>query len=256
MARDLKRREKKDEAPEINEDAPPPALFGGGLINIKDAEKLMEAMEDTADIGGRNTDMSYMSFSGKRGTYKIGVNDRQPDEEEPFLIAVTSFEVGWMCWKNNKPVSKRMELVTRPAVPEPDFEEYGPFDEKRGEGWHRARAITMRSMTEDEQCYFSITSKSGVAALSDLQRDVLAKMREGDNCWPIVYLTTEEFEAQGYKNYKPAFEVVKWVSSEDVIALGNGELSPLDLVYGEEEAEAEEEQEEVKPEPPKRRRAI
>jgi len=193
--------------------------------------------------------MSFMSFSGKRGVYKVGVDGREPGADEPFLVAVPSFELGYMCWKGGKPVSKRMATISQPKVMEPDPDEHGPFDERRGEGWFRARAITAKSLENSEQVYFSINSKSGVAAMSDLQRDVLARMKAGQPCWPVVVFDKEEFESQGYKNFKPVLDVVEWIDTADVAKLADPKVDPMSLLSDQSESEPEE-----KPEPKKRRR--
>lgn len=222
-------------------------LFGGS-VEIADTERLMQAMEETAGDGGRMGDVSFMSFSGKRGVYKIGVEGREPGAEEPFLVAIPAFELGYMCWKGGKPVSKRMATITQPKVSEPDPDEFGPFDDRRGEGWFKARAITIRSFENEEQCYFAINSKSGVAAMSDLQREVMSRMKTGQPCWPVITFDVEEFESQGYKNFKPVFNIIEWLSSEQVKSLADPDVNPMTLL------EEGEEDTKEKPEPTKRRR--
>lgn len=214
------------------------ALFGGSVVDIEKSEALIAAMEDTADDGGRAGDVSYMNFSGKRGIYQIGVDKRAPGEAEPFLVAITAFELGWIAWKDGKPVSKRMASISKPKVQEPAADEGGPFNDKKGEGWHRARAITVRSMENGEQCYFANNSKSGVAVMSDLQRDVLDRMKSGQPCWPVVTFGMEEFESQGYKNFKPTLDVIAWLESEEVQKLADPEFDPMSLLEEEEEEEA------------------
>jgi hypothetical protein len=224
-------------------------IFGMTEVDIVNSEKLVAAMEDTADEGGRAGDVSYMSFSGKRGSYSIGVDKRQPGEAEPFLVAITAFELGWIAWKGGNPVSKRMASISKPKVLQPDPDDQGPFDTGRGDGWHRARAITVRSMENGEQCYFSINSKSGVAVLSDLQRDVLDNMKAGQPCWPVITFGMEEFESQGYKNFKPVIDVIAWLDTEEVQQLADPEFDPMSLL-----GETEPEPQKQAPAPKPRRR--
>lgn len=224
----------------------PVQLFGGTSVDISDPSAIIASMEETKDEGARNADVSYMSFSGKRGVYKIGVEGREPGPEEPFLIAITSFELGWMCWKGGKPEAKRMASISAPKIATPDKNEFGPFDEKRGEGWARARAITVRSMENGEQCYFSINSVSGVAVIADMQKEILDRMKSGQACWPAVVFGKEEFESNGYKNFKPTMEIVQWLSTEQIQTLADPEVDPLSLL--DEPAE--------QPEAPVRRRRL
>ncbi len=226
----------------------------GKHISIAEVDKMTQALDETADEGGRLGDVSFMNFSGKKGIYQIGINKRDVEEEEPFLIAIPSFELGWMCWKGGKPAAKRMANVQQPRIPEPDPSELGPFDERRGEGWFKARAITARSMANDEQVYFTINSKSGVAVLSDLQRDVVARMKEGQPCWPVVTFDKEEFESQGYKNFKPKLEIIHWLTSEQVMQLADPDLDPLSLLPGGGDEDEGPEPEAPAPQPQRRRR--
>lgn len=231
-------------------------LFGDSMVEVTDGSALMKAMEATADEGGRMGDISFMSFSGKRGVYSIGVDKREPGTQEPFLVAIPSFELGWMCWKGGKPAAKRMATITQPKITEPDMEEHGPFDDRRGEGWFRARAITVRSLETEEQCYFSINSKSGVSTLSDLQKEVLERMRAGQPCWPIVYFDREEFESQGYKNFKPLIEIGGWVTTEQVSSLANPDVNPMSLLEDAPEEEKEKIEEKKDAPAPKPRRRL
>lgn len=223
-------------------------IFGGRAVDIENSQALIDAMEETADEGGRNGDVLFMNFSGKRGRYSIGADKREPGDAEPFLVAIMSFELGWVAWKGGNPVGKRMALITQPRIMQPSADEGGPFDTNKGEGWHRARAITVRSLETEDQCYFAINSVSGVAALSDLQKDVMSRMKAGLPCWPVVTFGIEEFTAQGHKNFKPAINVVKWLEGEELLKLQDPEFDPMALL-GDVKEEAPK-----AVEPPKRRR--
>ena len=164
------------------------------------------------------------------------------------MVAITQFELGYMCWKGGKPEAKRMANISAPKIQAPDPNEFGPFDERKGEGWSRARAITMKSLENSEQVYFSNNSKSGVSAMSDLQREVLDRMRAGQPAWPIVKLGMEQFESQGFKNFKPTFDVIEWVSTADVQKLADPEVDPMILLEGSDASDDE------APKPRERRR--
>ena len=224
-------------------------IFGTSLVDVGEGSALMKAMEETAEEGARGGDVSFMSFSGKRGLYKIGVDGRQPGEEEPFLVAIPLFELGYICWKGGKPVAKRLAKITQPKIQEPDPEEFGPFENNK-DGWSKARSITVRSLQHDEQCYFSNNSKSGVANMSDLQRDVLERMKSGQPCWPIITFGMSEFTAKDNTNFKPDFDIIKWIDTETVEALADPELDPMSLLA---ETETEVPEEEEAPAPKRRR---
>lgn len=206
----------------------------GTMVDIANSKELLQSMEDTVADGARGGGVSYMSFSGKKGTYKIGVDGRSPGEDEPFLVAVPSFELGWICWKDGKPIAKRLANISQPKITEPPSDEGGPFD-KDGEGWYRGRSITVRSFDNGEQCYFSINSKSGVAVMADLQREVLERLRSGQPAWPVVTFGSEPFTSGGFPNDKPVITPIAWLDTEDIQKLSDPEFNPMDLLEQETE---------------------
>lgn len=209
------------------------AIFGG--TDLTDTDALKQQLAETADIGARGADgVSYMSFSGKKGRYRIGTEGREPGEDEPFLVAVPLFKIGWICWKNGKPAAKRMAGLRDPQIPEPDSDELGPFD-KEADGWYRARSMAARSMENGEEVEFTINSKSGVAAIADLHKQIREQMQSSDAIWPVIRFGSEEFESGGYKNDKPVIEIIKWLTV-DQIKLWTDDFDPMTLLEeGEEE---------------------
>lgn len=187
--------------------------FGG--TELTDEAALVRQLQEDSQVGSRGGDFSYMSFSGKKGVYKIGTEGRKPSEDEPFLVATPMFATGWICWKGGKPVSKRFATMREPKIPQPSDTEFGPFD-KDGDGWYQAKSMVMRSMENGEQVEFSINSKSGVAAISELQKAILERMTQGLASWAVITLGSEEFESQGYKNDKPVLKVVGWLDTDQI----------------------------------------
>lgn len=221
-----------------DDDQLPANVFGGAVVSIEDSDRFVAAMEDTVDYGARGGDVSYMSFSGKKGGYKIGVDGRSPDPDEHFVVAPTMFTTGYICWKGGKPAAKRMAKLGQPKVMEPDEDELGPFTSDK-DGWFKARGMTMKSIEEMEQIEFTTNSKSGVAVIQDLQRDVLDRYKAGMPCVPIITLSEEEFTAQGNSNMKPVFTVTKWLTVEQLTQLGDPEFDPMKLLEDDDEDEDE-----------------
>ena len=212
------------------------AVFGGNLVDMEDKDQFIAAMEDTVDEGARGGDVSYMSFSGKMGRIKIGVDGRAPDDGEHFVVAPTMFATGYICWKGGKPIAKRMAKLGQPKIMEPDPEEGGPFTSQK-DGWSKARSITMKSLERNEQIEFSNNSKSGVSAMADLQRDVLDRYKSGQPCVPIMHVGMEEFTSTAQDgstntNFKPAFDVVTWITPEELNRMADPGFDPLSLVNG------------------------
>lgn len=209
-------------------------VFGGDLVNLDDPDRFISAMEDTVDEGARGGDVSYMSFSGKIGKIKIGRDGRGVDEGELFVVSPTMFATGWICWKGGKPAAKRMAALGKPKIPEPDPEELGPFPSQK-DGWSKARAITMKSLQHNEQIEFTNNSKSGVSVMADLQRDVLDRYKSGQPCVPIMHIDIDEFKSTApdgseNTNFKPIFDVVQWITPEQLNQMADPDFDPLSLV--------------------------
>jgi hypothetical protein len=229
-----------------------PTIFGG-RVNVSDmkalAVKAQAAAMNNPRTGGAPSGSDYLNFSGKKGVFTIGKDNRQIESDERWLVNVTSFEEGYVCWKNRKPESTRLaNIYTGVPVPQPDPEELGPFNTAKGEGWYQAKAMVLKSIDEDQQGYFKINSVSGVGEMADLMEAFSERAAAGEPCWPVVCLDVEEFEAQGFKNFKPIFEVQGWLTNEQLQELADG--ADIDDLLGTEKKE-----EPVKEAPPARARA-
>lgn len=199
----------------------------GGKVNAVSGAQFAEKLAESAADSPRGGDELYLNFSGKRGLYSLGQDARRVDNEEQWVVNIGSFMSGWIAWKGGKPVSQLMANVfTSPAIPEPDPESHGPFDHDKGEGWFKAKGFILKSLDSDEQALFKVNSKSGVSSISDLQKDIAERSMNGEPCWPIIRLDIEEFEAQGFKNFKPVFPVDDWLDDADMQKLAAGEYEP------------------------------
>jgi hypothetical protein len=136
----------------------------------------------------------------------------------------------------------------------PSDDEFGPFDANKGDGWFQAKAMVLRSTEHDQQGYFKINSVSGVSAMAEFIGEFAERAAAGLPAWPVITLDVEEFESQGFKNFKPVFNIVGWLSNEQIGALAEG-ADVSDLLDGEEEDDTPEPPKEVKAAPRGRARA-
>jgi hypothetical protein len=184
----------------------------GGAVAMRGGAGLAAALAQTASEGSLGTapDGSvFLNFSGKRGVYEWGREKEDVDEDETFIVNPDAFETGWVCWKGGAPVAKRLQNISLPKMQSPDFNEFGPFNANNGEGWFQARSMIIKSVDEDDrQGYWTINSKSGVAAFSDLMDQIAGKIRNGEPYFPLIRLGSEKFLAQGQWNSKPKFTIV------------------------------------------------
>jgi len=200
----------------------------GGKVNVADVRTLAQKAQAAAlnnPRGGAPGGSVYMNFSGKRGIYTVGQDNRQVSPDETWIVDVTSFEEGWICWKGGRPASTRLSnIYTGVPIQAPTDDELGPFDEKKGEGWFQAKAFVLKSLDNDEQAYIKLNSISGVSAIAEqLIGPFSERAGAGEACWPVVALETEKFESQGFTNFKPKFEVLGWLTTEELNAVAAGE---------------------------------
>lgn len=209
------------------ENAVVPAPIFGGKVSVTDMKSLAQKAAESASNsprGGAPNGSVYMNFSGKVGVYQIGEKKRNTDEDELWIVDVTSFEDGWVCWKGGQsPASRMANIYNGVPVQQPSNDELGPFDASKGDGWHQAKAMVLRSTDEDqEQAYFKINSVSGVSAMAGLVDAFSDRANAGEPCWPVVALGAEKFESQGFKNFKPVFNIVAWLDNEQLQAIAEG----------------------------------
>lgn len=204
------------------------SVFGGNVA-VTDSAKLLEALTESAarDPRGSASGADYMNFSGKVGRYEIGKDKVDVDPEEVYLINIASFEDGYICWKDGKPVATRLYPMGTP-IPPLDRSEHGPFV-KEGDGWQDAKSLVARSIDTGNSVYFKNNSVSGVSEFASLQKQVMARLRTGQPSWPLVQFGKEPFTAKGFKNFKPVFNIVGWLSDEACVKLGE--------IFEDEEAE-------------------
>jgi len=198
----------------------------GGKVDIADMKSLAQRAQVSASNtarGGAPGGSDYMNFSGKRGVYTIGQEKRRIENDERWVVDITSFEEGWVCWKGGQSPSSRMaNIYNGVPIPQPDPDELGPFDTQKGDGWFAGKAMVLKSCDEDQQGYFKINSVSGVSSMSELMEEFAERANAGLPAWPVVCLDMEEFESQGFKNFKPIFDVQGWLSNEQLQELADG----------------------------------
>ena len=209
-----------------------PSLFQGGAISMNTGKaKLAAALQQQKETAGQSAlpdGEYYFTFSGKSGkfTYKEKEgNDfvtKEIPTDELFLVSPLHFQHGWMCWKERKVMGRMFASIfdEHPHLADPEL--HGPFRAGSGDGWSQARQMTMRSMLQPITGHLTLSSESGKRVIGDLQGQMAAQLEIGAPAWPLVYCKPEEFEAQGFKNYKLVFDVQGWLTDKAV-----GELAQI-----------------------------
>ena len=212
--------------PNDNEIAP---VFGGD-VSMPSSSALAGALKESAvkdPRGGALDGADYLNFSGKRGMFTSGADGKPFDMESTLVPNIAGFQDGWVCWKNGQPVATRLANITGAPVPTPDFNEFAPF-ENDADGWFQAKAAMFKDVDDGAQYFFKINSVSGVSALAGLIGLIADRAERGDPAWPVLQLGVDEFQAKGYKNYKPEFNILGWLSDENVGRVFSEEEVDLD----------------------------
>lgn len=218
----------------MEDEAKTPSVFGGN-VNVVNPQNLVAALDESAardPRGGLADGSDYASFTGKRGVYELGQEKKDADPEELWVVDISRFQDGWICWRGGQAMATRMFPLGTP-VATPDMNEHGPFT-KDGDGWYQAKAMVLKSVDTGQQIYFKNNSVSGVSEMAKLQKAVVTNLRSGLPSWPVVMLKKESFTAQGHKNFKPVFEIDGWLSNEAMQDLasaleGDSEINMDDL---------------------------
>ena len=202
-------------------------MSGANLPDLTDedmAGALADATNDASEGGSGGA--QFLTFSGKMGTYALGRNKSDMDEDDLYILEPQSVIEGWTCWKGSKPVARHEWSIYRrkeQAVAKNDLEDKGPYED--GDGWNRMIGFgAIGTDAEFTQIKFSSTSKSGRNSISDLLDEVRKRSSAGEPNMPLISFQSESFIAQEKKNYKPVLAVECWVDRAAVGAFLEGRL--------------------------------
>jgi len=181
------------------------------------------------------SNVQYMSFSGKTGNYAMG-RDRDEPGEELFIVEPQSVVEGWVCWKGQRPIDRIEWSVYERAKAKIDQEQlpdHSPYRESAGEGWSRLLGFgSVGTESDDVHVKFTSTSTSGRNAVQDLLSAISDRAASGEPHIPVIEYSQEQFEAQEQKNWKPKFEIKAWIARASGEAFMNGKLSLDNLLAG------------------------
>ena len=204
-------------------------------------EQQAQALEDTVnDAGGASqAGLNFLGFSGKQGTYSLGRNKEDVDEDTLFVIEPLATIAGWTCWKDSRPAGKHKWLSTDAKrdptikVLESELEDHGPYRDGSGDGWKAMMGIGLLELSDmGTSIEYTSTATSAINGLKDLTQEAAVRLRSGEPEMPIITLGREQFTAQGSTNWKPTFHVEVWVSREAVEAFAEGRLTVEGLING------------------------
>ena len=228
------------------------AYVESGAVTVDNqalGEALLAAASEVSSGGAGAGGVEYVAFSGKTGSITFGRDREELDEDEQFIIEPLSCFLGWVCWKDSKPIARHQWLAheAHNRVAASELADHGPY-RKAQEGWQESVGFGFMSADGDVMFEFSTNSKSGRNAVGAMMTEIGTRTVAGEPNYALFRFTKEKFQAQGEWNWKPKFLVDEWLDKAEVAEM-MGEEAEV------EEAEVEEAQEEeAKPARAKRTR--
>jgi hypothetical protein len=187
----------------------------GKQISTTTAQNFFRAYGDEAPVGG-NIVGSLLIFS--KGEWQRGQSKEEVEEGTRVIVEMNSLLVGWVRWKNQKPVEQRMGALAEDYHPEKRAD-LGYNDEKdwepdsRGElrdPWVFSNQFLCK--TEDgDVMTFSTSSRGGITAVQALCRAYAEECIEHEGEMPVVELGVDSYLHKDFgKTYVPIFPIVDW----------------------------------------------
>ncbi len=156
------------------------------------------------------------------------LKDGSSPKHDAFYAIMDSLEVGWVKWKDNKPVERKMGRVSTGFVP-PHRSELGDVDQHEWEWdsqgqprdpWQFQNSIGLIARDDPSVVYnFTTSSRGGVGVIGDLATLYGRKIKEAPDALPIVMLGVDSYQ---HKNRElgrikvPKLDVVGWARMADV----------------------------------------
>jgi hypothetical protein len=174
--------------------------------------------------------MPFLNFSGKNGKFTYGQDKTALKYGSHLAANMMDFKSGWICWVDDEVVEEIMVGVFDEAVSEDDLTDHEPvggYDD--GDGWREQTSVPLRDVDTGEQMLYKTSAASANRVLGGLLDEFGDAFVEHEEDVPVVEIDAEEFEVtlkdektgkkKKHVNYKPVFEIVEWLTPEDVAEL-------------------------------------
>ena len=206
-------------------------MNSGQLPTIADSELAPALVEAIQESGG--SQVNYIYFSGKSGSYNVGRDKEPMDPEQLYVAEPASLKRGFICWKGNT-VAERVEWLAiqkHMAVRADDLPDHGPYNDN--EGWQESMGFGMCSLDNNNDQYeFNSSSASGRNSIKDFFSECSRRMINNEPAIPVFTFDSEKFTAQGNTNFKPKFKIAIWTTRELVKQFFKGEIKKAQLLKG------------------------
>lgn len=170
----------------------------------------------------KTVNSEYLTFTGREGIYQIssgGGSEPVPfPKDSKVLLNVFESRKGYTCWKDGKAIDREDFALLGPALPpESSLTDHGPYSTKPDsrEGWKMYYTAFLKDVETGKQYQLSLNSPSATRAFGALIAEIVEQSALHDLTTetPVIVLGVESFKSNGYKNYKPSFQVADWLAN-------------------------------------------
>jgi hypothetical protein len=192
----------------------------GSIVTRMSMDQLKARLASTRDETGASLNQ-FLTFSGKTGKFFVKIDGEKVDVPVGTELAFNILDAkkGWTCWKEGKPFDDKDVGFFDALPPESAMPDHGPYKpaepgQAQRDGWNNYIALPFKNLKTGQQYILKLSSESGRRSVGKLIDDVMQASAQGYDFTkdvPVVKLGVKEFEAKGFENSKPTFEIVKWL---------------------------------------------
>lgn len=179
------------------------------------------------ELGG-NAGAAFLKYNGNDGGYTFGSDAEELVTGSKVAIVAESFGRGWICWKGGDVQEEIIVPILTGLPPKKDeLTDHGPY--AKGDGWIEQVVVRMKDLDTGIDLLYKPVSKGGKGALGRLMTSYgkQRKMNMDDNgnfLVPIAEIGERSFTPKDIKTKKwaPSFEIVEWMSADELTDLFAG----------------------------------
>lgn len=193
-------------------------LITKNAMKARSKEEILAGLGKTVESYKRET-YKYLTYTGREGRFTVSMGaGKEPDPFETngkrLLLNLFETTQGYVCWKDGK-VADTFELsLFEPLPPVETMTDHGPYvqTEEKRDGWKKQFSFFLRDETSGEQYILKLSSPSAINSVGEFLGSLFEQLSMHDVTkeTPVIALKSESFKSQGFRNYKPVFELVDW----------------------------------------------
>jgi hypothetical protein len=187
-------------------------------LRTKTAAELLAGLGKVVETAKRET-YKYLQYTGREGRFTLSMGaGKDPDIFETagkrFLLNLFDTTQGYICWKEGKAVDTFESSIFEPLPPIDSMTDHGPYvsDGDKRDGWKKQFSLLLREVSTGDQFVLKLSSPSACNSVDEFLGNLFEQtaMHDITTETPVVTLKSEPFKSNGFRNYKPIFELVEW----------------------------------------------